>query len=201
MAGGLLARLAHLWVEADVADQLLRRFEAADIANDRHERRRRDEADPGHRHEPLDLLGGERQPGELRLERRDLFGRGSRPRSGSCRRSGARGRAARAAQARRVPRRQRGPTLAVRRFSSRCSAAWTESFARVRERTRRSRRPSRPRSARVCSSRFQVAGRKPASSSSQSVRASTLSGFSLASAMARTRRASRLPPGRRAARG
>jgi hypothetical protein len=60
-----LAGLAHLGVEPDIADQLLGRLEAVDVADHRHEGGGRDEAHPGHRHQPLDLLRRERQPGEL----------------------------------------------------------------------------------------------------------------------------------------
>ena len=66
------ARLADLGVQAEVADQLARLVEAADVADGGDERRRGHQAHPGHGHQSLDRLGAERVLGDRALEDRDL---------------------------------------------------------------------------------------------------------------------------------
>src|SRR5438046_2830270 len=72
MTRGRLSRLAHLGIEADIGDELLRAWEATDVADHRHERGGGDEAHPGHGHQPPDLLRAERLPRELSLDQADL---------------------------------------------------------------------------------------------------------------------------------
>ena len=72
MAGGAAAGLADARVEAEVADQLARRGEAADVADRGHEGRRRLHVDAGDGHQPQQLRPGERLLGDLAIERGDL---------------------------------------------------------------------------------------------------------------------------------
>jgi transposase InsO family protein len=55
MTGGRAAGLTHARVEAEVADELARRGEAADVADRRHEGRRRLHVDARDRHQPQHL--------------------------------------------------------------------------------------------------------------------------------------------------
>src|SRR5918998_6351294 len=64
--------LAHLWVKAEVADQLARLVKAAYVADGGDERRRGHQAHAGHGHQALDRLGAERVFGDAALEDRDL---------------------------------------------------------------------------------------------------------------------------------
>ena len=67
-----VAGLAHARVEAEVADELARRGEAADVADRGHERRRGLHVDARDGHQPQDLRPGERLLGDLAIERGDL---------------------------------------------------------------------------------------------------------------------------------
>ena len=72
MTCGCAAGLTHARVEAEVADELTRRGEAADVADRRHEGRRRLHVDARDRHQPQHLRPGERRSGDLAVERSDL---------------------------------------------------------------------------------------------------------------------------------
>src|SRR5437588_11160176 len=67
-----LTGLTHARIEPHIGDELLRRAEAVNVTDDRHERRRRDEAHPGNGHQATDLLTAERLRGELALDQADL---------------------------------------------------------------------------------------------------------------------------------
>jgi hypothetical protein len=73
MAGRCAAGLADARVEAEVADQLPRRGEAAHIADRGHERRRCLHVDARNAHQPQHLRPGERLLGDLAVERGDLL--------------------------------------------------------------------------------------------------------------------------------
>ena len=188
MAGRRLAGLAHLGIEPDIGDELSRALKAADVADRGDEGGRRDEVYPRHAHQPADLLGGERHPGEPALERLDLA-----VEEVDLAQTAGDGLALVGRQLERLPAtaRPRTPKTSLiggRPLRFRASTACSSFFARVRWRTSAARRASRRRSARVCSSGPKTSGRNPAASSSQSVRASTLSVFTFASAIARTLR-------------
>jgi GH15 family glucan-1,4-alpha-glucosidase len=55
VTGGLGARLAHAWVEAQVADKVARGGKARDVADRRHQRGGGDRADAGEAHQPTHL--------------------------------------------------------------------------------------------------------------------------------------------------
>src|SRR2546428_10986115 len=67
-----LTGLTHARIEPDVRHQTLGRAEAVNVTDDRHERRRRDEAHPGNGHQATDPLTAERLRGELALDHADL---------------------------------------------------------------------------------------------------------------------------------
>jgi hypothetical protein len=75
--------LAHPGIEAEVADELARALEAADVADRGEEARGDDHVDAGHAHQPPDLAGLERalrdqslDRGDLRVQELDLADRG-----------------------------------------------------------------------------------------------------------------------------
>jgi hypothetical protein len=72
VARGREAGLAHACVQAEVADQALGRFEAADVADRRDQRRRGRDVDAGDRHQPLDVGAGQRVLGEVAVDAGDL---------------------------------------------------------------------------------------------------------------------------------
>src|SRR5918995_503289 len=72
VTGRSASRLAYPRVEAEVADELARRGEAADVADRGHERGRRLHVDAGDAHQPQHLRPGERLLGDLAVEDRDL---------------------------------------------------------------------------------------------------------------------------------
>src|SRR5215207_9360024 len=182
-----LAGLANPGVEPDVGDELSRCRKAADVADRGPEGRRRDQVHPRHAHQPPDLGGFERRSRQHPLRLRDL----PIEEVDLAQAAGDRLALVVGQRERRKPLpapdpediRHRRPTLEVA-GEHRVELV----LARVRWRTSAARRARRRRSARVFSSGPKTSGRKPAASSSQSVRASTLSVFTFASAIARSLR-------------
>ena len=72
MARRCLAGLANARVEPHVGDELARRLEAPDVADRRPEGRRGDEVHPRHAHQPADLRGLERGSRQRALRLCDL---------------------------------------------------------------------------------------------------------------------------------
>ncbi len=65
---GLSAGLAHPGVEPEVADELLGRAEATEVADRGDDRERDGRVDTGDRHQPLDLSAGQRDAAELGVD-------------------------------------------------------------------------------------------------------------------------------------
>jgi hypothetical protein len=180
--GRLGTGLAYARVEAEVADQLPRAREAADLADRREQRGGGDEVDARQGEQPPHLCRREHLLGERPLEQRDLSVKEvDLAEAGRDRLLLVGWQALAASQWRpRAPNRSLTGGLP---FRLRISVACTWFFARVRCLTSCARIEIRRRRIRVCSSGSQTAGRKPPASSCASVRASILSVFAPARVM------------------
>src|SRR6266511_6216226 len=74
MPGGAAAGLAYTRVEADVADEVARGWEASDVADHCQHRRRAGDVDAGDCHQPPNFGRVERLLGDSAIERRELAG-------------------------------------------------------------------------------------------------------------------------------
>jgi hypothetical protein len=148
--------LAHAWIEAEVADQLGRALEAADVADRSQEARGDDHVYAGHADQPLDLLGAQCGLGDQALDCGDL---GVEELDLACRR--------RPCRAPRAPAPARPATRGSR--SSRASAPRPAG-----------RRASRRRITQMLRLGIQTASSEPAANSLASVLASSRSVFALA---------------------
>ena len=73
MIGWPWPRLPDAWIEAEIADKLLRTVEALGRADSRHERQRDDHVDAGNRHQTRDAFVSQRRAGKVALDRLEVF--------------------------------------------------------------------------------------------------------------------------------
>ncbi len=182
------ARLAQLRVETEVAGEMPRTLEAADVADRSHQRRRGRHVHARDRHQPADLRRGERLLGDRPIDVREFVLQEVELAQASVDRPARRARA-RAPRAtpdrpcRRRPRREGAPCRV------RSSTAEISFFVLVDCFTSCRRRETSRRNSRVRSSPSPTRGTRSAASNSASVQTSIASVFTFASAIARTLRA------------
>ncbi len=73
MMGRAWAGLAHAWVQPEIANQLLRRLEALNIADGCRQRERHHHVDPGDRHQARDALVSQSAACEIPLDDPEIF--------------------------------------------------------------------------------------------------------------------------------
>jgi hypothetical protein len=73
MAGGLASGLLEARVQPEIADELVRRGEALEVADGGGDRHRHGDVDAGDRHQPLGVLTSHGDPRELLVDQRQLL--------------------------------------------------------------------------------------------------------------------------------
>jgi hypothetical protein len=74
LGGGLIAGLADARVQAEIADQLVRRAEPGEVTDRGGDRHGDCHVDAGDRHQPLGVLTAQRDPRELGVDEPQLVG-------------------------------------------------------------------------------------------------------------------------------